>query len=154
VVRSLRCERCVAAPTRRNSYHWAEQIEERFLLSGWAIWAGMKSSWCAVRASVAWSTIRAFCSGGIGCRRIRSSSICSSGRGAGGAIDGAGFGSRCSMSAAAAIVRSRGWSGWWWRGVKQVFNDELLDHEAAACTGSGTIAATQAPRRHGFTFVC
>ena len=54
----------------------------------------------------------------------------------------------------AAINRSGGWSGWLWRGVKQVFKNELLDHEAAACTGSGTIAATQAPPRHGFTFVC
>jgi hypothetical protein len=46
--------------------------------------------------------------------------ICNSGCGAGGAFAGAVFGSRFSTGGRAAIVRSRGWSGWYpiiWRGL-------------------------------------
>ena len=40
--------------------------------------------------------------------------ICNFGCAVGAAIGGAGFVSRSSTTGRAAIVRSRGWSGWWW----------------------------------------
>ncbi len=61
----------------------------------------------------------AFGAVGIGCRLIRSSSICSCGCGARTAIDAAVFASPSSTPARAAIIGSRGWSGWLWRGSER-----------------------------------
>jgi len=83
---------------------------------GWVIWRRMRSSWCAVRASAAWSFRRDSCSVGIRCRLIRSSSICNFGCVAKAAIGAAVFASPSSTIARAAIIPSRGWSGWLWRG--------------------------------------
>jgi hypothetical protein len=97
-------------------FSWSRRKRKEIGGCGSAIWRRMRWSSCTARVGAASSITRGICSGGIGCRRIFSSTICSSVCAARTVTPAWVFASPFSTRAHAAIIGSRGWSGWLWGG--------------------------------------
>ena len=116
----------------RILFSWSRMRRKAIGGCGWGTWRRMRCSWCAAHAGAAWNIFRASCNGGVDYRRIPWSSICSSGCGVRDVMAGEVSAPRYSTTGRAAIARSRGWSGSWWRG-----SEMLLSLSAFALAGQG-----------------